>query len=400
MEKLAKFNLFKKIFIVNLAIILSQICLPVSHVNAYNNEVESCLGDFVITTETPDLCFYNEANKTLILFDGAMVIFENLSPIVPKEGSIISIADNAHVSIAFNSVTIDVSEIPGACAFKIGKNSTVSLNLYDENRFYSGYNQAGIEVGENSCLIFNAGSPGASLKARGNAAGAGIGASFNKNSGSIHIHSGYIKAFGGEQGPGIGQFNRRFFGGEVIINGGTVKAEGGGSCAGISGSILPKPDKKRAFIHIKSGTVTAKGGPAGGPGICVSDTSPLVLSEGVLKAYGTGTSSGIDSIGDAENPKLGIVSIKGGTLRAFGGTFGGFGIGSKDAPCKVKIEGGSVLAIGGTNAHGIYIVYPGEIIFSGGHTNTTGITTIGASGEENPCMVTITNGAVVDMPCT
>jgi len=116
--------------------------------------------------------------------------------------------------------------------------------------------------------------------------------------------------------------------GDIIINGGSVTAIGGGDAAGIGSGA----DTVGGGIIIRGGTVTATGG----------------------------SGSGGAGIGGGYNSEGGIIGITGGTVTATGGSvegyaLGGAGIGGGNNAegGVIIITGGTVTAIGGSGAAGI-----------------------------------------------
>jgi uncharacterized repeat protein (TIGR02543 family) len=113
---------------------------------------------------------------------------------------------------------------------------------------------------------------------------AGIGSGQNDRTGTIIIESGTVYANGGNNASGIGGANA-----EIQINGGTVYTNGGNNGAGIGGS--------GASVIVSGGTVKAVGGSYGaGIGSGYSDNgSSVKIVGGNVTAKGGSNASGIGS---------------------------------------------------------------------------------------------------------
>lgn len=190
-------------------------------------------------------------------------------------------------------------------AIRLMNGANLHLILEGENTLKGGDMCAAIEVPEGCTLTI---SGEGSLKATGGE-GAGIGASSRRNGslGTIVINGGDIKAYGGGMAAGIGG-SAEGGSGTIIINDGTVYAKGGhGSYykdiknvyggAGIGGGANGCVDK----IEINGGNVTAYGGYATNAG----------RHPGA--AIGTG-GGGAKTVEDGY--KYGEIVIKGGTVSA------------------------------------------------------------------------------------
>ncbi len=141
----------------------------------------------------------------------------------------------------------------------------------------------------------------------------------------------------------------------LIIKAGTQNFfESGRGCAGISlgdGSnlfideSLQDPDEEE---ELPVGTLTATGG-TGGAGIgrdsvgSWDKTSSIMILGGIVTATGSGSGAGI---GAGKHGTMGSITVKGGTIIAYGGKLGGAGIGGAfGAPVRdITISGGTVTA--------------------------------------------------------
>lgn len=160
---------------------------------------------------------------------------------------------------------------------------------------------------------------------------------------TINILSGYIEAYGGDNGAGIGG-GSECYGGSITIEGGTIIAKGGAEAAGIGGG----EGGTGGDIHITGGDITATGGDyaagiGGGDG---ERGGAIWITGGTVKAYGGKDAAGI---GGGEDGNSGSIVINGGNVYASGGGYGvGIGAGEDgDVDNTISINGGIVEAYGG-----------------------------------------------------
>ena len=230
---------------------------------------------------------------------------------------------------------------------------------------------------------------------------AAIGADNNEDGGELTINGGVITVVGGAEAAGIG-------GGlgssmeKITINGGAITASGAGDCGdgiGAGDSANDCPD-----IVINGGTVTAYGG-GSGAGIGCHHNAELVINGGTVTAYGGVSDAGVGAAGiggDYVNMNAGTITINGGVVNAYGGDGtaslrGGAGIGGAsggDAGV-ITINGGVVNAVGGEQGGaGIgpgaksYVMPsdPGSITITGGQVTASSANAagIGFSGMFTP----------------
>ena len=124
--------------------------------------------------------------------------------------------------------------------------------------------------------------------------GAGIGGGRQINCGNIIIEGGTVSAEGGESAAGIGGGSDDSCG-NIVINGGTVTANGGVFGAGIG-----SPNGSTCGdITINGGTVTAKGGSLGAGIGCAyySRCGNITIADTVTKVTATKGDDALDSIG-------------------------------------------------------------------------------------------------------
>ena len=228
----------------------------------------------------------------------------------------------------------------------------------------------------------------------------GNGAAINTSGSTLVVESGTVIANGGEQGAGIGG-GLSGDGGTVIISGGTVTATGGHNAAGIGGGA----GGAGGSVKIDSGTVTAQGGNSGtgiGGGNGGGGSLQMTVNDGEVKATGGANGDGIGGAGEYESYGVNV-TINGGKVTATGGQ-NGAGIGgarTSSANSRITVNGGEVIATGGDSAAGIGGVSDGHgaTVFINGGTVTAdggeGAAGIGGGYPYRSCgTVTITGGIV------
>ena len=306
------------------------------------------------------------------------------------------IADNAKVTLA--GVNIAAGATAAGITVKAGVKAVLELLAGSVNKVAGGKDHAGIEVGYDydansgeTVLAELAIEGDGTLEATGGSNSAGIGGSYTNKSdlsgkniagycGDIIINSGTIIANGGNGGAGIGSAGnsgRNSDGtthsasakmaydviGSITINNGNVTAKGGSNGAGIGGGNHADSGK----VTINGGTIDAKGDSGIGSGLGSSKDDGLqkgpgsyfgdiTINGGDVTAYATnnmGAGIGGGMYGD------GFVTINGGTVNASVSTSGnayqgGAGIGGGyQGAAIVAITGGIVNAIGGNGSAGI-----------------------------------------------
>ena len=228
---------------------------------------------------------------------------------------------------------------------------------------------------------------GGSVTATANGSyGAGIGGGYNNNiaGGDIVINRGTVEANGAVKAAGIGTgySDQQPNGRSITISGGTVIANGGTDAAGIGGGYGCKGKSVRSITINGSADVTANGGERGagiGSGYDTQMTTTITIGgSAVVVATGGGDEdyggAGIGT-GGGTSSKIGNININGGNVTATGGTatdsdmHSGAGIGSggnskivdfeggqlyvKPATGEITINAGTIKATGGTGADGI-----------------------------------------------
>ncbi|MBQ6942931.1 MAG: hypothetical protein IJN43_01250 [Ruminococcus sp.] len=266
-------------------------------------------GDFTVTGGTYGTDYtYDEDTGTLTVLTNEAIKIEGTGSATTDK---IKIDDGITANVTIKNVNIDVSDTDYACAFEVGENSTVNLTLEGENTLKSGYDCAGLQVGEGEKLVIDG---SGSLDATGGEFGAGIGGSDHDSGGTIEIKSGEVTATAGNYAAGIGG-GYEGSGGDIDINGGTVTATGGAYAAGIGGG---DSGSSGGNIDISGGTVTATGGFEGsgiGGGVG-GDGGNIVIGGGNVTATGGDWAAGI---GGGNTGDGGKIEISGGTVNATGG---------------------------------------------------------------------------------
>lgn len=262
----------------------------------------------------------------------------------------ISIAAGATVTL--DGVTINGEDLSDCNWSGITCEGDATIILKDETtNTVTGFRHdyPGIFVPQNKTLTIKGETAGTgSLTASSNVhpaedCAAGIGAGYGNACGNILIESGTIAANGGNRGAGIGGAVNASCG-TITINGGTVDATGGAFGAGIgSGGEISSSSDPCGTITITGGTVIATGG-----------------------EYGAGIGSG--DIGKCQS-----ISITGGTVIATGGSKAtGIGSGNYGTCADITITNGvtQVTAIKGSSATNS---------IGAGYNGTCGTVTIGGT---------------------
>lgn len=224
--------------------------------------------------------------------------------------------------------------------------------------------------------------------------------------GNIVIDNGTVKAQGGGRAAGIGGGWAGTADG-ITINGGTVEATGGGNGAGIGGGYATTVRN----ISINGGTVTAQGGHsdyagAAGIGNGGANTTDFFNVENIRITGGTVNATagtipqgvGAAGIGAGGFSMVRGITISGGTVTAQGSADGS-GIGGSDTSfaTDITISGGDIKATGGQRAHVAGCGIGGQvgnsdddsdasanITISGGRVEAKGNFGIGGAGSTSP----------------
>ena len=248
-----------------------------------------------------------------------------------QDGTIIGLYGNYIItgSSLNYSVTVDSSEAPTvtlsdasitdvSCAFDI-QSGNVSLVLENDNTLTS-TGAAGLHVA-NGASVTISGTGSLTATSQGEE-GAGIGGNKRENSGAVIIESGTVTANGATFAAGIGGGGHAIA--NVTINGGSVTANCGSYAAGIGG-----------------GT-----GWEGGAG-------SITINGGYVKATG-GNGAGIGCGDEGGHNAPGTVTITGGTVEASAGSGAGIGAGNASGESgqypSIFISGGSVKATSGSGS--------------------------------------------------
>jgi len=264
----------------------------------------------------------------------------------------ITIADGATVTLK-NAVIygVDDREYKWAGITALG-DATLVL---EGNNIVRGFESSfpGIFVPEGKTLTIT-GAGKLDVSSNGYAPGIGSEDEYGKNGGNIVVQGGTIRATGGQYSAGIGS-GCGMSCGDITISGGMVTALGGPSAAGIGSG-----------YHAKCGNISISGG--------------SVKSRGGEFAAGIGGGSGtdVDEDEDTETPSVcGNITISGGTVMASGNSIlsaAGIGSGEGNATCgDILISGGTVTAEGECDAAGIGTGARGSV---GSITVTNGVTQV------------------------
>ncbi len=207
--------------------------------------------------------------------------------------------------------------------------------VLEGNNIVRGFDSSfpGIFVPEGKTLTIT-GAGKLDVSSNGYAPGIGSEDEYGKNCGNIVVQGGTIRATGGKYSAGIGT-GEGMSCGDITISGGMVTAVGGPSAAGIGCGYYARCGD----ISISGGSVTSLGGE---------------FAAGI----GGGSGSDIDEDVDTETPSVcGNITISGGTVMASGNSIlsaAGIGSGEGNATCgDILISGGTVTAEGECDAAGI-----------------------------------------------
>ena len=295
----------------------------------------------------------------------------------------ITIADGATVTLK-NAVIYGVNDqnykwagiTPLGDATLVLEESNIVKGFYDEF--------PGIYVPEGRTLTIK-GKGKLDVSSNGYAPGIGSDDEFGKNCGNIVIQGGTIRATGGNNSAAIGA-GADMHCGYITISGGTVTAKGGESGAGIGCGY----GASCGNITISGGMITAKGGESGAgigcghEGKCgnISISGGSVTSKGGSDAAGIGSGEGsyADDDDGSDAPSVcGDITINGGTVSTIGRSIlsaAGIGSGSQNSICgNILISGGTVTTEGGLKSAGIGTSEKGSV---GNITITSGVTQVSA----------------------
>ena len=180
-----------------------------------------------------------------------------------------------------------------------------------ENTVRGGYeNYPGIYVPvDHTLTIGGTGSLNAAPNANGRQYGCGIGGGYEMAAGNIVINSGTITANGGYRSAGIGSANNGNRCGNITITGGTVNATGGDYAAGIGGSWSTYVGCGN--INVSGGTINAQGG-TNAPGIgsgCFGGCGDITIADTVILVTATKGTNAPNSIGAADSGSCGTITI-------------------------------------------------------------------------------------------
>ena len=313
-----------------------------------------------------------------------------------QDGTIIGLYGNYIISGSSlgRSVTVDSSEAPtvtlsGAsitdvnCAFDI-QSGSVSLVLENNNTLTS-TGAAGLHVA-NGASVTISGTGSLTATSQGEE-GAGIGGNKRENSGAVVIESGTVTANGAGFAAGIGGGGHAT--GNVTINGGVVTANCGAYAAGIGGGT--GWEGGTGSVTINGGFVKARGG--NGAGIGCGDEGghnapgTVTITGGTIEAHG-GSGAGIGA-GNAsgESGQGPQIYISGGSVKATSDSGSPIGQGAGQGTCPPVLnalagENVYVAPLAGATApavNSIYNVGDGEVTFTA--TRTSDQTTYGYTGE-------------------
>ncbi|MBR5902471.1 hypothetical protein IKZ40_09070, partial [bacterium] len=298
-------------------------------------EISSEAGGFAGTIDDADAVFVQAASGEVMVSveKGPVVIDDNGVTGYDEAGWAVS-GLYAHYIIVGSSETNSIAITAGALKLTLRdvsvttnaalsiKNAIVTMVLEGSNTLVS-TEAAGLYVDRSASLTISEESTGSLYATSMGGEGAGIGG--NKGYGTPY----------GTPGP-------------IVINGGTIVAQGADFGSGIGGGSHGQAD-----LVINGGTITALGGYlasgiGGGYGY-EGNAGNITINGGCVKATGDGKSAGIGCAGGGGHDKYpaGLITIPGGTIAAYANTGAGIG-GSGDEGVdgrgpQVYVSGGSIV---------------------------------------------------------
>ena len=231
---------------------------------------------------------------------------------------------SGNVNITLKDVTI--TNVPAAFSIYEGR---VNMTLVGSNTVIS-TEAAGIYVDKKASLTINGDSTACLFATSKGGEGAGIGGN---------------KGYGTDVGTP----------GKIVINGGTIVAQGANFATGIGGG-----SHGQAYLIVNGGSVTALGGYlaagiGGGYGY-EGYAGNIRISGGYVKAVGDGKSAGIGCGGGGghDTYPAGLIIITGGTVEAYANSGAGIGAsgdeGDNGRAPQIYISGGSVYGASSTGS--------------------------------------------------
>ena len=344
--------------------------------------VAGSVDDFTQLTTASNSTVYNVGSGSCTCDDPGMQYTivgasTNGSTVTIKGGS-----EQNPIRVTLENVTIDQGSVKPSRSPVTVESGYAVITLRGTNVLRAGHKRvtfahdwgfAGLCVQKGAtCIITSAdgdGSTSGSLEARGGHnkyGGAGIGTSYDDDTGSIYIRGGTVRAYGAPSAAGIGSGRD----GEcytTCIEGGDVWAWGGKYAAGIGGgdAVGVSTGGTTHDLWVHGGTIHAYGGDDGGAGIGGSEggsVDKITITGGNITAYGCGEHGSAGSaagIGSGDGEVCGTIKIDQGsgelTINAQGH---GEGAGIGGANCKsgtidIRLRGGAITAKGGPEAAGI-----------------------------------------------
>lgn len=241
---------------------------------------------------------------------------------------------------------------------------------------------------------------GGTLNVTGAPNGAGIGSNVNSSTvlstGNITITAGTVTAQGGHWAAGIGG-GSHVKSGSITISGGSVTSTGGDGAAGIGGGF----DRDGGDVTITGGTVTATGvnsGPGIGGGWSWHTVNSFTMTGGIVTASATSSESGLSVGGTSAH---GSFIMSGGTLNVTGNVNNQYDLHPAlyIAGTSNTISGGTITATAaGTYAADGVVIGDGVVStlnMTGGSLTAIGLTTGGTGGAG---IATWTNGSTLSLP--
>lgn len=268
--------------------------------------------DLTSSSDTGNQLQYNVGPNTSVILDGKGTLLNNKSVII-NEG--------AHV--ALKNVKL---QAPKTCTYVIEVKGNATITLTGENEIIGDATDVSCPIavtGANATLTINGTVKDRLTLTTKSTYGVGLGAA---NKANLIINGGTIIANGGNGGAAIGGSGRLECG-NIIINGGNITATGGENSAAIGAGVWEQ-----------------------GVADCVGKCGNITINGGKIYAKGNDNGYSAAGIGAGFMSTCGLISITGGNVTATAGIgeYGGAGIGSSvfGTAGDITITGGIITAIG------------------------------------------------------
>ena len=261
-------------------------------------------GDLIVEGGIKDTDYTCSDNVLTVKTGTKLRIFTLIKTTVDKIVIDSACTGDKAANIILDSVDIDLSGTDNACAFEVQSGAVCNLTLAGASTLKSGKNKAGLQIETGAELTITDNSTGKLTADGGSEGGAGIGGGSNSDGGAIIINGGTVSANGRNGGAGIGGGNKGSSG-TITIKGGTVSTNGGSGGAGIGGGLegvggtividgnaivtASGNDRGAGIGHGRGGEQTAK--------ITIKGNATVEVSGSYYAGYATGAIVGTITLG-------------------------------------------------------------------------------------------------------